>query len=153
MPLQSLSPQRRSAKPLLLLRTCLLLIQLLLIYLCKLLIQIIKVHTLAHYWQKSQSESLLMLQTILFDCSERVFEPVRFVTAWSGACMDSGNWNSLGRFLSGQLSSHPLPHCHSLGMMTCLPLDFLTPPVWRHSLTTQVNFKTLCYYILLGCDK
>ncbi len=168
MPLQSsLSPLKRSPKPFLLLRTCLVLLQHLPAHLCKCFIQIIKdMHTVilllllsllsqeaACCWQHQIWISLCVLNNFVCDCTERAFEPARSVTVWSGACMDSGNWDTLGHFLSGRPSSHQLPHCHSPGMMTCLPLDFPTPPVWRHSLTTQVELKTLYYYISLVYNK
>lgn len=72
--------------------------------------------------------------------------PVHSVIVWNEVCMDRGSCGTLGRLLSGLLSRHHLSHCQSLEMMTCLPLDFLTLLVFRHSLMTQVELGT-CYYI------
>lgn len=147
MPLQSsLSLLRRSPNPFLLLRMCLVLLQPLPAHMCKFFIQLIT--DIAHATPKTK-KVYVFLNTFLCDCTERAFKPVRFVTVWSEACMDSGNWDTLGHLLSGWPTSHQVLHCLSPGMMTCLPLDFQTPPVWRHSLTTQVELKTLYYYLSL----
>lgn len=141
MPLQSsLSPLRRSPKPFLLLRMCPVLLQPLPAHLSTFFCYYPKGFCLHNI--KKLSFSTCVVNNCLCDCTERVFEPVCSVTVWSGACTDSGNWDTLGHLLSSWPSSHQLLHCLSPGMMTCLPLDFLIPPVWRHSLMTQVELKS-----------
>lgn len=79
--------------------------------------------------------------------TENAFVPVPSVIVLIGACLDSGNCDTSGRRRSDLLISHQLSHCHSLEMMICLPLVFLTLLVWQHSLMTQVNIK-MCYKII-----
>lgn len=140
MPLQSsLSLLRRSPNPFLLLRMCLVLSQPLPTHMCKFVIQHVEDISFIHQQKQKRSTCFGTHFFVTCDCTETAFKPVCFVTVWRGACMASGNWDTSGHLLSGWPSSHQLLHCLSLGMMTCLPLDFLTPPVWRHFLTTQVK--------------
>lgn len=143
-PFQSgLSLLRRSPNPFLLLRMCLVLLQPLPAHMCKFFIQFMK--DITHTTPKAP-KVYLFLKNFLCDFTGRAFKPVRFVTVWSGACMGSGSWDTLDHLLSGWPSSHQLLHCLSLGMMICLPLDFPAPPVWQHSLMTQVELKMIIIY-------
>lgn len=161
MHLQSrLSLLRRSPNPLLPQRMCLVLLQLLSTHMCKfqylynftdqVLFFILFYRSPGGCWSYIIIYHLffifLFVFTLIWNFTGKMLKPVHFVTVWSEVCTASENSDTSGHPLTGNPSSHQHLHRLSQGTMTCLPLDFLIPPVWQHCLMIQVKLQPVFSY-------
>lgn len=136
----------RSPNPLLPQRMCLALLQLLPTHMCKFCYSFHFTDPMEYANIYAIYLSIYLFLTLICNFTEKVLKPVHFVTVWSGVCTASENSDTSDRPLSGSPLSHQHLHRLSQGTMTCLPLDFLTPPVWQHCLMIQVKLQPVLYY-------
>lgn len=140
-----LSLPRKSPNPLLPQRMCLVLLQLLPTHMCK-FCYLCHFTDPMEYAKHDIHHFFSFFFTLIWNFTEKVLKPAHFVTVWSGVCTANENSDTSDHPLSGSPSSHQHLHRLSQGTMTCLPLDFLTPPVWQHCLMIQVKLQPVLSY-------